>query len=170
MSEERPPLERQLSPEEEQDVLLNFMGNTYGELKKLDGQIVGSSSTLGSKSESMKEVITNTLKNNNPQFQQAPRPAPPPPPPVEVQQQEIVQHVDQHTIVPPEIQDDEPFNDDQLMFNFDVNEKDLLFDKIDKLTTQVDKLHRKVDKLFNELKSPVKKQSKKKSVESKEEN
>ena len=154
---------------EEDEAVLAFLGGTYGELKQLDGHIVGRSSTLAPRSEETKKVVEEFVKSK----QQAPRPAPPPPPtppPVEIQQQEKVHHVDQHTIVTPEIQDDEPFNDDQLTFNFDVTEKDLLFDKIDKLTTQVDKLHRKVDKLFNELKTPVKKQSKKKSVEPKEEN
>ena len=130
---------------EEDEAVLAFLGGTYGELKQLDGHIVGRSSSPA-------------------------LPPPPAPPPIDVQQQEIIQHVDHHTIVPPEIKDDEPFNDDQLTFNFEVTEKDLLFDKIDKLTTQVDKLHRKVDNLSNQLKTPVKKQSKKKSVEPKEEN
>jgi hypothetical protein len=154
---------------EEDEAVLAFLGGTYGELKQLDGHIVGRSSTLAPRSDETKKVVEDFVKSK----QQTPRPAPPPPPappPIEVQQQEIVQHVDHHTIVPPEIQDDEPFNNDQLTFNFEVTEKELLFDKIDKLTTQVDKLHRKVDNLFNQLKTPVKKHSKKKSVEPKEEN
>jgi polyhydroxyalkanoate synthesis regulator phasin len=154
---------------EEDEAVLAFLGGTYGELKQLDGHIVGRSSTLAPRSDETKKVVEDFVKSK----QQTPRPAPPPPPappPIDVQQQEIIQHVDHHTIVPPEIKDDEPFNDDQLTFNFEVTEKDLLFDKIDKLTTQVDKLHRKVDNLSNQLKTPVKKQSKKKSVEPKEEN
>ena len=33
---EMPQLSRELSPEEEKSVLLNFMGNMYGEAKKID--------------------------------------------------------------------------------------------------------------------------------------
>ena len=55
-----------------------------------------------------------------------------------------------------------PESDSQLMFNFDISEKDLLFDKIDKLTSKVDNLGYKLDRIFeiiNKPKSTVKKKT-----------
>ena len=65
MSDQPPEsFERQLSSQEERDVLLNFMGNTYGEIKKLDGNIVGASSTLqATKSEEVKYILKRYLMN-----------------------------------------------------------------------------------------------------------
>jgi hypothetical protein len=62
----------------------------------------------------------------------------------------------------------------QLMFNFDVNEKDELFALIEKVLKRVDNLHNKIDALIEQNKNskvtslPIK-NSKKKSVKSKEE-
>ena len=148
--------------QEEDEAVLAFLGGTYGELKQLDGHIVGRSSTLAPRSDETKKVVEDFVKSKQPVPRAAAHTSPPspPPPPVEVDQPvQVVQPV----VEQPSIEDD------QLSFNFDVSEKDLLFEKIDKLTSRVDKLHNKVDKLYNELFPPVKKQSKKKSVESKEE-
>ncbi len=152
-----------MTPEEQQrledNAILDFLGSSYGELKKLDGNIVGSSSTLAPKSHDAKKVVEDFVKSKQ-------RPTPPPPPPLQVEQPQVQQPIQQpiqQVVIQPQI------DNDQLSFNFDVSEKDLLFEKIDKLTSRVDKLHSKVDKLYNELFPPIKKQSKKKSVESKEE-
>ena len=147
--------------QEEDEAVLAFLGGTYGELKKLDGDLIAPSSTLRPRSEDAKKVVEDFVKSKQPVPRAAaPTPPPPPPPPPQVEQPvQVVQPV----VEQPSIEDG------QLSFNFDVSEKDLLFEKIDKLTSRVDKLHNKVDKLYNELFPPVKKQSKKKSVESKEE-
>jgi len=143
--------------QEEDEAVLAFLGGTYGELKKLDGDLIAPSSTLRPRSEDAKKVVEDFVKSKQP-VPRAAAPTPPPPPQVEQPVQAVQPVVEQPSI-----------EDDQLSFNFDVSEKDLLFEKIDKLTSRVDKLHNKVDKLYNELFPPVKKQSKKKSVESKEE-
>ena len=72
MSDQPPEsFERQLSSQEERDVLLNFMGNTYGEIKKLDGNIVGASSTLqATKSEEVKRQIEKVFNEPHSQVQQ----------------------------------------------------------------------------------------------------
>ncbi len=171
MSDEtHPDFERKLSPEEEKDILLNFMGNTYGELKKLDGQITGSSSTLGHKSESMRQTIAETLRSNRPI---QPPPPPPPPPPVELPQ--VVQPIVPTQPVLPEQQVIQPqIDNDQLSFNFEINEKEELFSLIDKVLTRLDKLHKKVDELGVSIKNnnvtslPIKKTAKKKSVNKEE--
>jgi hypothetical protein len=56
-----------------------------------------------------------------------------------------------------------------LTFDFDINEKDLLFSKIDKLTLKVDNLSYKIDKIFEIVNTPKSKSTvKKKTVENKE--
>ena len=138
MSDQPPQsFDRQLSSQEERDVLLNFMGSTYGEIKKLDGNIVGESSTLqATKSEEVKRQIEKVYNETQPQVQ----------PQVQVQQPQVqVQQLD----------------DNQLSFNFDVNEKEELFTLIEKVLTRLDKLHRKVDVLTDLVQQPqlVKKKS-----------
>lgn len=134
--------ERQLTPEEEKAVLINFMGNTYGEVKKLDGNIVGSSTSLGGRSDSIKQHIEQIVKSsatNTTPVREQPIPvqAPEPIAPVPVQ----VPQISLNSIT-------EPISvDDQLTFNFDVNEKAELFTLIEKILTRLDKLHRKVDEL-----------------------
>ena len=137
MSDQPPQsFDRQLSSQEERDVLLNFMGSTYGEIKKLDGNIVGESSTLqATKSEEVKRQIEKVYNETQPQQPQ-----------VQVQQPQVqVQQLD----------------DNQLAFNFDVNEKDELFELVNKVLTKLDKLNRKVDVLTDLVHEPqlVKKKS-----------
>ena len=83
-----PQLSKQLSAEEERNVLLNFMGNMYGETKKIDGHIVGESTTLQrGKSEEIKRQIEQVYAQPQqsvpkpvqtaPQVQAAPIPDPP---------------------------------------------------------------------------------------------
>ena len=139
MSDQPPEsFDRQLSPHEERDVLLNFMGNTYGEVKKIDSNIIGASSTLqATKSEEVKRQIEKVFQTGERQVQQ---------PQVQVQQPQVqVQQLD----------------DNQLSFNFDVNEKDELFELVNKVLTKLDKLNRKVDVLTDLVQQPqlVKKKS-----------
>jgi len=155
MSDQPPEsFERQLSSQEERDVLLNFMGNTYGEIKKLDGNIVGASSTLqATKSEEVKRQIEKVFNEphsqvQQPQVQQVPEHQPQVQPvPVHAPQVEIVQQLN--------------IDQNQLSFNFDVNEKEELFELVNKVLTKLDKLNKKVDALVDiSLQiTPVKKKS-----------
>lgn len=161
--------ERKLSLEEEQNLLVNFMGNMYGETKKLDGNIVGESSTLErGRSEKIKQQIEQVISQPQQSVPQPVQTAPAPPP--AVQQPEVQAPVPVRQVVEqPQV------DDSQLMFNFDVNEKDELFALIGKVLKKVDNLHIKIDTLIEQNKNskvtslPIKKNSKKKSVESKEE-
>ena len=159
--EQAPELSRQLSPDEERSVLLNFMGNMYGEANKMDSNIVGESTTLkrGASSEIKKQIeqVYTQPQQSAPQPAQA-APAPIPNPPV------------QKLSVPTEVQI-EPGNDNQLSFNFDVTEKDQLFLLVEKTLTRLNQLSKKVDDLTEIVKNtkvtslPIKRQTKKKSVD-----
>jgi hypothetical protein len=173
MPDEAPPgpgpgeITRQLSPQEEQDVLVNFMGNMYGEAKKMDNHIIGPSTTLQKgKSEEIKKHIEQVIAQ--PQ-QSVPQQVQAAPPQLEVQQPQVqvqqpIAQVEQQLV-----------DDSQLSFNFNTTEKDELFLLIEKISTRLDRLHYKVDDLAEIVKNskvsslPIKKQTKKKSVDKKEE-
>ena len=155
MSDQPPEsFERQLSSQEERDVLLNFMGNTYGEIKKLDGNIVGASSTLqATKSEEVKRQIEKVFNEPHSQVQQP-----------QVQQVPVHQpQVQQVPVHQPEVElvQQPDIDQNQLSFNFDVNEKEELFELVNKVLTKLDKLNKKVDALVDiSLQiTPVKKKS-----------
>ena len=151
MSDQPPQsFDRQLSSQEERDVLLNFMGSTYGEIKKLDGNIVGESPTLqATKSEEVKRQIEKVYNETQPQQPQVQ----PQQPQVQVQQPQL-------QVQQPQVQVQQ-LDDNQLSFNFDVNEKDELFELVNKVLTKLDKLNRKVDVLTDLVQQPqlVKKKS-----------
>jgi hypothetical protein len=155
MSDQPPQsFDRQLSSQEERDVLLNFMGSTYGEIKKLDGNIVGQSSTLqATKSEEVKRQIEKVYNETQPQVQvQQPQ--------VQVQQPQVQVQQPQVQVQQPQVQVQQ-LDDNQLAFNFDVNEKDELFELVNTVLTKLDKLNRKVDVLTDLVQQPqlVKKKS-----------
>jgi len=138
MENNQPQLTKKLSSAEEKAVLLNFMGNMYGEAKKMDGNIIGPTNTLQrGKSEEIKKQIEQVY--TQPQ-QSAPMQAAPSHPKPDVQQPQVQA---QQPVEPLPL----PVTDNQLSFNFDVNEKDELFSLIEKILTRLDKLHRKVDEL-----------------------
>ena len=134
-----------MTPEEqkklEEQAILNFLGSTYGELKKLDGNIVGSSSTLGRRSDDVKQEVERFINSNKTQAQQPTVNDTPIIKQPEIQQPQVQAQQPVVPIIPPVIEDN------QLAFNFDVNEKDELFSLIEKILTRLDKLHRKVDEL-----------------------
>ena len=151
MSDQPPQsFDRQLSSQEERDVLLNFMGSTYGEIKKLDGNIVGESPTLqATKSEEVKRQIEKVYNETQPQQPQ-----------VQPQQPQVQPQQPQVQVQQPQVQVQQ-LDDNQLSFNFDVNEKDELFELVNKVLTKLDKLNRKVDVLTDLVQQPqlVKKKS-----------
>ena len=158
MSDQPPQsFDRQLSSQEERDVLLNFMGSTYGEIKKLDGNIVGESSTLqATKSEEVKRQIEKVYNETQPQQPQVQ----PQQPQVQPQQPQVQVQQPQVQVQQPQVQVQQ-LDDNQLSFNFDVNEKDELFELVNKVLTKLDKLNRKVDVLTDLVQQPqlVKKKS-----------
>ncbi len=156
-----PPQEgsRQLSPDEERSVLLNFMGNMYGEANKMDNNIIGEATTLrkGSSQEIKKQieqVYTQPQQSAPQQVQTAP--------PQPAEQQPVVQVTQQ--VIPTQ----QSVDDSQLSFNFNTTEKDELFISIEKISIRLDRLHKKVDDLTEIVKNskvtslPIKKQTKKK--------
>lgn len=161
MSEERPPdsFTRELSEQEERDVLLGFMGSVYGESKALDGNIIGATNTLNKQnSEKVKQQVEELVKT--PTTQSVPAPMAPPPAvtePVELPQP--VQVISQPVTVPPT-----PEDSNQLTFDFDISEKEELFSLIKGLVNQVNSLKLDIRKLSETL--DKKNVSKKKSVES----
>ena len=152
----------------EKEAVLNFLGSTYGELKKLDGDLISPSSTLAPRSADAKRNIESFINTEKAALQQqAPVHAPPPPPPV-------VEPIQPVLPVQPQVEVQQ-IDDNQMSFNFDINEKDELFSLLEKVLSRLDKLHRKVDEISDSIKNnnvtslPIKKTAKKKSVK-KEEN
>jgi hypothetical protein len=48
------------------ELLIGLIGSTYGELKRLDDSIIGTSSTLGRRSDQAKQELTNILRGTQP--------------------------------------------------------------------------------------------------------
>ena len=157
-----PELTRELSPNEEKELLVNFMGNMYGEVQKMDSNIINPSNTLQrGKSEEIKKNIEQVLAQ--------------PQQPVQQEQAAIAPQQVQQVQQPQENIQQVNLNDNQLSFNFDTNEKDQLFDTMERVLTRLEVLNKKIDKLSESIKNtqvtslPIKKQAKKKTVSNKEE-
>ena len=63
--------------EEEKAMVMQFMGQTYGEVKKQDSMLVNKSGNLQPKSEEMKAAFTNMARTPTIQQQAPPQQAPP---------------------------------------------------------------------------------------------
>jgi hypothetical protein len=156
---------RQLSPEEERATLLNFMGNMYGESKKMDGNIINPTNTLQrGKSEELKKQIEQVYTQPKQSVPQQVQTAPPAQPTFE-QAQPVKELVETDT--------------DQLTLNFNISEKEDLLNKIDEMSKKISINMKEVRNLSNKINSllenittnslPIKRQTKKKSVDKKEE-
>ena len=164
--EEIPQLSRKLSPQEERSVLLNFMGNMYGEAKKMDGNIVNPSSTLTrGKSEEIKKQIEQVYTQPQQSVPQQVQAAPP------VQSTPFEAQPNKVTISqPPE---NVPIIEDsnQLTLNFNLSEKEDLLNQVQTLikkvnynTEQMKNLNKKFDKIIDSINTaslPIKKRAKK---------
>jgi hypothetical protein len=158
--ESPPELTRQLSPEEEREVLLNFMGSMYGESKKMEGNIIGETNTLKKGgSEEIKKQIEQVFAQPQQSVPQQVQTAPTPIQPV---------------VEEPKIQvEQEVVNDNQLSFNFNVSEKENLLNQIENLTDRVNyniklnkELNEKINKIIDNITTtslPIKKRVKKTS-------
>jgi len=80
---------------EEKAMVLQFMGQTYGEAHKQDKNIVGSAGNLSPKAQEMKQVFENTaqLPTVNPNLQPHQQPIPAQAPPAPPAQPQPVQQV-----------------------------------------------------------------------------
>jgi len=174
--EAAPEMTRQLSPDEERATLLNFMGNMYGEAKKMDSNIIAPSTTLQrGKSEELKKQIEQVYTQPQQSAQPAPlevqvaKPQPLQSSPDEAQPNKVTINQPVDTLI------ETPVDTNQLTLNFNTNEKDELFLMVEKMLARLDKLHIKVDDISKSIKNnnvtslPIKKLAKKKSVEPKEE-
>lgn len=174
-----------MSQNEEQlakEAVLNFLGTTYGELKKLDGNVIGPSSTLGHRSDEVKNELERFIEQNKsqPVNTHVQEPTYPENNLPDVQQPQVQQNQPVLPLQPiqQQIVVDDPRQGE---FNFDVNEKEELFNLVEKILTRLDKLHKKVDeislvhqdfvKTYQEAKEVLakKKSSTRKKVVSKEE-
>lgn len=63
--------------EEEKAMVMQFMGQTYGEVKKQDSMLVNQSGNLSPKSEEMKQAFTNMARTPTIPQQAPPQQAPP---------------------------------------------------------------------------------------------
>jgi len=171
--ESAPEMTRTLSPDEERDTLLNFMGNMYGEAKKMDSNIVGEATTLkrgaGEEIKRQIEQVYAQPRQSAPQPVQTAPHQPLQSNPTEAQPNKVTINQPVDTLI------ETPVDKNQLTLNFNTNEKDELFLMVEKMLARLDKLHIKVDDISKSIKNnnvtslPIKKLAKKKSVEPKEE-
>jgi len=145
---------------EHRELLIGLLGSTYGEMKKLDDSIMGSSSTLNRRSEKVKQELTNIIKNVAPppdvQILQRinAQPQPLPPQPVEYNQpvpepQWIPSQPVNDIVVSQPITVNEIVDPNQL--EFDLNKSAKYDDIMNYLYTVTDKLNKiedKIDKLI----------------------
>ena len=131
---------KELSPQEKNNALLQFMGSQYGEFNKLDGNVVGHSTSLGKgNSAKIKGQVAQVMENA--QRATAPVAAPAPVTPPAVQPAQNTVHVAPEPVaVPPA-----PIDKDQLEFNFDRNEKEELFLMVEELIQRMKTLEQKID-------------------------
>ena len=137
--------------DQEKNALLQFMGQVYGETKKHDQMLVGSTANLRPKSDEIKNIFEQTLRTNTQPNSQPTPPAPQPAEPASIVEPPIIdpqQAVSELAAVeaqssekqPPVSQPVEPVNivtESQL--EFDLNEPAKV-DQIIKLIEQQNKL------------------------------
>ena len=138
---------------EQKAMVMQFMGQTYGETHKQDQNIVGNSGNLQPKSQEMKQVFENTARipTVNPHHQHPPAPAQAPPqqaPPSQPQApapqpvQRIAPEQDAQEIAATQA----PPMPDQEEFDFSEPAKiDKLIDLIEKQTLILEKISLKLD-------------------------
>lgn len=123
---------------EAKDMLMQFMGQTYGELHKLDSFIVGSSQQLQPKSEAFKQTVANvtrTLNSNVP----VNRPA----------QQVVASRPYQPTeAVAPAVPD---LDTDQMEFGFDDSVTAMSIDRmLTRIEDKIDRLNNRLNKVLEQ--------------------
>jgi hypothetical protein len=144
------------------ELLIGLIGSTYGELKRLDDSIIGSSNTLTRRSDQVKQELANVLKGNAfkpdvPILQAITTPQAIPTNPLP---QPVVAPAPQVVEVPPQVIQPAPekIDDGQLLFDLDRKTKyeDIIVE-IDRIYTKVGKLEDKIDELIKIVKDQKKK-------------
>lgn len=130
----------------EQEILVNFIGSNYGIMKKLDDQIIGSSSTLGRRSDDIKKVLNEVVAVPT-QQQFVPPNVVIHQPTIPAAQQQFVQQIPQ----PPK----PPENDNQLWLDF--KERDKVYDLLDSIIETQKIILKKLEKLETQSIIPRKK-------------
>lgn len=139
------------------ELLIGLIGSTYGELKRLDDSIIGSSSTLARRSDQVKNEMMNVVKGI---------PARPDVPILQAMQQQPPQGVPTNVPVVPQMPPPQqmapviqqqfvqvappPPKVDDGQLEFDLNKKTRYEDivtEIDRLYNKLNKLEDKIDKL-----------------------
>jgi hypothetical protein len=120
----------------EQEILLNFVGSNYGIMKKLDDQIIGSSSTLGRRSDELKKVLNDVATQTQPQPQHVPQIHVIPTP--QHNQPTITQQIEPRPT---------PQSDGQLWLDF--KERDKVYDLLDTIIEKQNLILKRLEKLEN---------------------
>ena len=144
------------------ELLIGLLGSTYGEIKRLDDSIVGSSSTLTRRSDVVKEDLTKLVKGI------AQRPDVPilqmVQPPQAVSVQPVISEMSQ-PIIPPQPPDGavnlpHVIKDDTNQLEFDLNKVakyDDVIAEIDRLDRKLNRIEDKLDQIIKNLETPKKK-------------
>ena len=150
------------------ELLIGLLGSTYGEIKRLDDSIVGSSSTLTRRSDTVKQDLTNLVKGiaQKPDVQilqmvQPPQAIPTNPP--------IAPQVPQAPMVAPQAPPGAvnlPYNEpvvnavDDSQLELELYKKakyDDVIAEIDRLDRKLNRIEEKVDQIIKNLEMPKKK-------------
>jgi len=133
---------------EQKAMVLQFMGQTYGEAHKQDQNIVGNSGNLKPNSHEMKQVFEQTARmpTINPHHQHPPAPAQAPPPQPQAPPPQPVQPVTPEQAAQEIAAAQAPPMPDQEEFDFSEPAKiDKLIDLIEKQTLILEKISLKLD-------------------------
>lgn len=135
------------------ELLIGLIGSTYGELKRLDDSIIGSSSTLVRRSDQVKNEMMNVVKGiparpDVPILQAVQQQQPVLQPQVPVAPQVFTPPPQTFQPVPAPVEVAPKIDDGQLEFDLNkqtryddiVNEIDRLYNKINKLEDKIDNL------------------------------
>lgn len=150
------------------ELLIGLIGSTYGELKRLDDSIIGTSSTLGRRSDQAKQEMMK-LVNGIPSkpdvpilqaIQQLPQipqgiPTNPPISPDMLPIQVGVPYIPIGAVILPDIQKEDI---NQLQFDLNkVAKYDDVIAEIDRLDRKLSRIEDKVDKIIKNIEIPKKK-------------
>lgn len=126
------------------ELLIGLLGNTYGDLRKLDESIIGSSSTLNRRSEALKQELTKVLAS--------PVAMQPQLPPQMVPVQPPIQQPPQVQVAPPvQFTPQVPVDPNQLEFDL---EKRAKYDDIVNRLDEIDVKLANIVKLIEGLSQP----------------
>lgn len=154
------------------ELLIGLIGSTYGELKRLDDSIVGSSSTLVRRSEEAKRELANVMKGALPkqdvpllQAIAQPQPIPPQAVPTNLPVQPFIPPQPQVVYSPPvmvnqNIEQPQPVSkpdDGQLEFDLNkVAKYDDVINEINRIETKLNKVLDILESINNKLPGPKK--------------